>query len=192
MSAGEVVGLSLTVALFAFLSGVLVTTARDRKRSRAASDRDSRLTMLSRFLSARRAVTRASLTFVASMRAFGSTKDNSPHAQLRAKEARSSRRRLQDALSDLDRAEADLTVWFPDMKRIGENRCGVDVATLRAAIEGTDSDVATLAKCLHEADRLATVRVRECATTLHRFPQHSSAGDVVKTMRSMLERFGRQ
>ncbi len=191
MTPGEVVGLSLTVALLAFLSGVLVVASRDRGESAHQRDRDSRLSKLADYLGARRSVTRASLTFVASFRALTVTKESSPHTQLRTKEAHASRRRLHEALDNLDKSQAELIVWFPDFARAGEGSHSVDVATLRAAIEGTKADVATLAKCLQEADRQAAARVRDCAKTLHGAQEALLISDLAIAARSFLARFRR-
>jgi hypothetical protein len=191
VSAGEVVGLSLTVALFAFLAGVILGTSRDRRDSSPARDRAERNAVLSRFLSARRAATRASLTFVAAFRALAGTEEASVHRRMRVGEAHASRRRLRDALDRLNRAEADVIVWFPDRERTDQRNGSLDVATMRAAIDGTDSDVATLQKRLRDADRLAATRVRAWAKTSGDPPRQLIAGDFVGTIRSALDRLRR-
>jgi len=191
VTAGEVIGLSLTVAMLAFLSGVLMVASRDQGKSAEQCDRDSRRATLADYLSARRALTRASLTFVASFRALASSQEGLRHTRLRVKEAHASRRRLHEALDDLDKAQAELIVWFPEWQRAGEGGRSVDVATLRAAIEGTDADVATLAKRLHEANRFAAASVRDCAKTLQETPKVRFAIDLAQTIVSVLKRFRR-
>jgi len=191
VTAGEVIGLSLTVAMLAFLSGVLMVAARDQGKSAEQGDRDSRRAKLAGYLSARRAVTRASLTFVASFRALARSKEASPHTRLRVKEAHASRRRLHQALDDLDKAQAELIVWFPEWRRAGEGGRRVDVATLRAAVEGTDADVETLAKRLSEADRSAAASVRDGAKTLQGTSKSFVVNDLAQALIEVLSRFRR-
>lgn len=192
MSAGEVVGLSLTVALFSFLAGVILGTSRDRRVSQTERDCAERKAILSRFLSARRAATRASLAFVAAYRALAGTKEASMHRRMRVREADASRRRLQEALESLNRAEADVIVWLPDQGSSDERSASLDVATLRAAIDGTDSDLATLQERLRHADRLAATRVRVWAEALHDSPQRLMESNWVGAIGSVLDRFRRR
>lgn len=191
MTAGEVVGLSMTVALLAFFSGVLVMASRDRGQSTTHRELESKRRKLANFLSARRAATRASMTFVAAFRGLTGENEISPRNRLRVKEAHASRRRLHDALDKLNHAEAELIVRFPDWNAVGEGGRIVEPDILKTAIEGSEQDVAVLSRLLHDGDKQASLAVREYARSLSPTMNGQASQDIAEAIRSISKRFRR-
>jgi len=72
---------------------------------------------------------------------------------------------------------------FPETSELQDQRDRIDLATLRAAIDGSALDVQKLSRRLHCADRLAGEQARSCAKTLG----HTRRSPIENALLALLE-----
>lgn len=166
MSAGELLGLLMTVGLLAAAIGAILTAAGGLRRSRRTDLRARRLDVYSEWLAARLILTRASRSFVAAFRSLAAERRDSSNLSLRRDEAQRTRTAWCEARNGLDRAEAMLLVWSDDPS-ISERLTGVAPVSpdmLRTGINGAPADFESLTRRLREADEQAIRLVRSATT----------------------------
>ncbi len=158
MSIGEVVGLTLTVAVFGAATGAAVTAAIIAWSRRGTARRMRCDDAFARWLAAWMNLSRTSASLIAAFRALAAEGHDSEYFCLRQDEAQRVRAAWCDAMRELDRAEAGIVARSPSPIR-ADLACFVRVspAALRAAINGDQRDVDALVEHLGRT----TTRVAE-------------------------------
>jgi hypothetical protein len=158
MSIGEVVGLTLTVAVFGAAAGAAVAAAIIAWSRRGTSRRMRYDDAFAQWLAAWMNLSRTSVSLVAAFRALAAEGHDSEYFSLRQDEAQRARAAWCDAMRELDRAEAGLVARSASPIRADLARfVRVSPAALRAAINGDQQDVDALVKQLGRT----TTRVAE-------------------------------
>ena len=111
MTAAEIVGTLLTALLLGTLNGALLAKAWQERRRRVRGLREQQISAYRDWLAAQKVLTRTSLAFVASYRALTSTDSETTTQDLKRRMFLQTRSNWNDAISELDRAEASLVVW---------------------------------------------------------------------------------
>ncbi len=158
MSQAELAGLMLTVALFAAAIGAAFGVVLARQRSARADGCRSLREAYSRWLAARWALNRASVSFVAAFRALAAERPDSPNHALREQEAQRVRARWCQAMDELDNAEAAICVLENDRPAAGMPRPDAD--ELRVVIHGDAAAFESFRERLRREDSLAEEHVR--------------------------------
>lgn len=165
MTSSELIGYSLTIALLGIAIGVFTSWLIS---SRAHfNDRASWQEAWQRWLAARLRLTRTSLSFVTSFRALASTRKNDHYYSLRCDEAQRTRADWCAAMTELEQAQAALTVRCQSTmlyEQVSQIR-GVSATQLRQAIHGNVEHVQKFALQLRGLDDTA-VSLTRMNTTL--------------------------
>lgn len=167
MSISEIVGLVLTVASLAAAVSVMATLVILMRRDRHAEVRLRRVDAYAQWLAGRKAVTRASLSFLAAFRALAAERRDSQYFSLRRDEAQRTRAAWSDSMRELDRAEAALLAWSADPsihEKLAQLK-RVSPEALHKAISGHQQDVDQLTRQLRAEDQDAAKLVRAATTT---------------------------
>ncbi len=152
MSIGEVVGLLMTAAVLAAVTGACFYNLAAKRSRRVDELWIRRHDAHAYWLGTQMALSRACLSFVAAFRTLAKESRESRYFTLRLEEAQRARQSWCDAMSDVDRAEARLVIWSDDAdirKKIGELG-RVTPATLRQAINGNECRVRELRDALEQ------------------------------------------
>lgn len=169
MSFGEIIGLLLTVALFACALGVSAAAVVAGRRYRRQELAVRRVDAYAHWLGARITITRASISFVAAFRALALERGDGAALALRRDEAQRTRAAWCAAQRELDRAEAMLVAWSGDPAVRQRVRALGHVApeALRRAIHADAQDAGEFFVGLREADERATDLVAEMTEAIH-------------------------
>lgn len=146
MSAGEVIGLVLTVAFFSAAGALCLAALASRRLRHNASWQRRRREVFVAWLANWMTVSRTSASFVVAFRALASEPANSANHALRREEAQRARSDWCSAMRELDRAEAALIVWCddPEARAHLARFDRVKPIMLQAAIDGDARDVQQL------------------------------------------------
>jgi hypothetical protein len=157
MSTGEVIGLAVAAGLVGGLIGAIVIAVLQTRRQDRFGVKARRIDAYARWLAARLALSRASLSFVSAFRVLAAEPRDSTYFALRTEEAQRVRSQWCDAVREVDLAEATLIAWAedPSLPLRLEQFDRVGVGALRRAVAGSDEDVDALVNRLHESDQRA-------------------------------------
>jgi len=111
MTAAEIVGTLLTALLLGTLNGALLARAWKERRRRVRGLLEHQVIAYRDWLAAQKVLTRTSLAFVTAYRALASTSAETSSHDLKRQMFLQTRESWNDAMSELDRADASLVVW---------------------------------------------------------------------------------
>lgn len=120
MTAAEIFGTLLTALLLGTLNGALLAKAWQERRRRVRGLREQQINAYRDWLAAQKVLTRTSLALVASYRSLTSTDSETATQYLKRRMFLQTRSNWNDAISDLDRAEASLVVWCEEPGTVQE------------------------------------------------------------------------
>lgn len=173
MSAGELIGLIVTVSLLCAVITALIILILSIRQNQPTSQYDPANKALEQWLASRLTMSRVSLSFVMAFRSLASESKESPHYPLRIQEAQRVRGQWCDARRELDRARASLIVHHHE-PAIDDQIKAFDIIgaeELRRAINGNPEIVQQVRDRLNQLDRdsIQWIRSSVQASTLQNF-----------------------
>jgi hypothetical protein len=189
------IGLLLTVALFAAVGSAVVTAVAGRRAGRVADQRARRMDAYAQWLAACMGLNRSSASFVAAFRALAAEDRDSKYFALRQEEAQRARTDWCSAQGELERAEAALVVWSEDPSVRERLACGAPVAPeeLQSAINGGQGDLDAFMQRLRSADaRAAEIARRATRTHTRRDPLRELSERLAVFVATIVEQWGRR
>lgn len=153
MSAGELIGLIVTIGLLCTLITATVILVLSIRQHPQPAKHDSSTEAYERWLAARLSLSRASMSFVMAFRSLAAESKESPHYSLRMQEAQRARSHWVATRSELDHAIAAIIVrskdpTIPDQLNKLDT---LDAVLLRGTINGIPKEVQQF------RDRLCTI-----------------------------------
>lgn len=195
MSIGEVVGLLLTAAVLAAVTGACFYNLAAKRRRRVDESWIRRRDAHARWLGTQMALSRACLSFVAAFRTLAKEPRESRYFTLRLEEAQRARQSWCDAMSEMDRAEAMLVVWSDDadLRKIIVELGRVTPIALRQAINGDECGVRELRDALHHRVERAHGWVQYAVrdTRAERAPISETIERCTSYVRTIMDRWSR-
>lgn len=164
MSTGEIVGLVLAAAFGGMGIGLGMAAVLLPKRAERDTREVQALDAFARWLTARKVLTRASMSFVTNFRKLTDT--TSRLSDARRSEAVHARDAWRRAMSELDASESVLIAWSenPLIQDEVSRHPRVAPDAIRSAIDGDEPGVERLAQELATVDRVAAQAVRTAIT----------------------------
>lgn len=178
MTASEIIGLAIGTGLLGGVAGAVLVAVLTAKRSRARDRRTHRMNAYARWLAARLAMSRASVSFVAAFRTLAVEDRDGPYAALRTDEAQRARARWFRAMRALDAAEANLIVWSRDgtIRKTLSRFPRVSAHALRETVNGNEDDADAFVQRLRDVDGLATAFVADETARLDPHARRAALG----------------
>lgn len=163
MSISEIVGLCGSIALLAGIAGAVVGVLLARGRSEVRVARREAFVSAARWVAARKSMSRAASSFVASFRALALEPPDSPNRSLREQEAQRCRASWCEACGELERVEAEWVVLHRLDTPLLDTSANVamDASAIREAIEGDALALKAFATKLNETDQSTRSKAEE-------------------------------
>lgn len=196
MSAGEVAGLVVLAGSCGLAAGVTAAALVFGRQLRGTEKQPRRVEAYTNWLAARLTTSRASLSFVAALRALDAQRSDSVYFGLRTAEAQRARAYWCDAMQRLDGTEAALIALGATDPQCNspEGFFRVRPDALRRAINGDEGDVDELAQRLYAEDRVAIAFVRSTIAGGEITAKRSVFGEVLvdagKLFKAIIGRWG--
>lgn len=169
MTAAEIFGTLLTALLLGTLNGALLAKAWQERRRRVRGLREQQINAYRDWLAAQKVLTRTSLAFVASYRSLTSTDSETATQYLKRRMFLQTRSNWNDAISDLDRAEASLVVWCEEPGTVQElsNMTQSAKQIVQVVFQRDPGNLDALVDELRAKDEQAVALVRSVTEKIH-------------------------